>query len=120
MSSVRVHSGADRALTHILRQLCCALNPVKALRRRRQRNPPGAPPGLPSITTSGRAHLQSSISILDVAFSAAETIPVFGAPLKGALEALYKVLRLVEVSSLRTLPSFETGCSNHVWGVAKL
>ncbi|KAJ3526700.1 hypothetical protein NMY22_g10063 [Coprinellus aureogranulatus] len=49
-----------------------------------------------SDVAGGRFVLQTSIVVLDVAFSIAETIPVFGAPLKGALEALCKVLKLVE------------------------
>ncbi|TEB28171.1 hypothetical protein FA13DRAFT_1735797 [Coprinellus micaceus] len=93
MSAIQVYSSADRALAHILKQLCRALNPVKALRR--GGNLPGASPGVLN-TLSRRTHLQTSISVLDVAFSAAETIPVFGPTLKGALEAFCKVLTLIE------------------------
>jgi hypothetical protein len=38
------------------------------------------------------------MSVNSVLFSVAEAIPVFGTSIKGALEALYKVLDLVEVS----------------------
>ncbi|RXW13116.1 hypothetical protein EST38_g12739 [Candolleomyces aberdarensis] len=41
--------------------------------------------------------LHNVITVTDVLFSIAETIPVVGTPIKGALEALCKVLRLVEL-----------------------
>jgi hypothetical protein len=54
---------------------------------------------------------QNAIPVVNVMFSVAETIPVFGATLKGAMEALFKVLVLVEVT-----PSFpaqpNTKCSS--------
>ena len=46
--------------------------------------------------------MQNVISVLDVMFSVAEAIPVFGTPLKGALESLFKILANVEVSNPRT------------------
>ncbi|RXW25732.1 hypothetical protein EST38_g172 [Candolleomyces aberdarensis] len=40
--------------------------------------------------------LQNAIVVTDILFSIAETIPVIGTPIKGALEAVCKVLRVVE------------------------
>ena len=52
-----------------------------------------------SLSTSRRVR-QSFMSVDNVLFSIAETVPVFGTSIKGALEALYKVLDLVEVSEV--------------------
>jgi hypothetical protein len=62
------------------------------------------------ITTraSPRQVLQSFATVNNVLFSIAETIPVIGPSIKGALEALYKVLLLVEVSTLSCFRSEQT------------
>jgi hypothetical protein len=44
------------------------------------------------------AALQTAIVVTDIVASIAETIPVFGTPIKGALEAICKVLRVIEVA----------------------
>jgi hypothetical protein len=49
-----------------------------------------------TLTTS-REWLQSVGCTINVLFSIAEAIPVVGPAIKGALEALYKVLQLIEV-----------------------
>jgi hypothetical protein len=51
-------------------------------------------------TSRSREVLQSFMAVTNVLCSIAETIPVVGPSIKGALEALYKVLYLVEVSTL--------------------
>ncbi|TEB28168.1 hypothetical protein FA13DRAFT_815306 [Coprinellus micaceus] len=70
-----------------------ALNPVKVLRRKRAPTP-HSPKGI--RTSCRRRGLQNSIEVLNIAFSIAETIPVVGPPLKGALEAVCKILGQVE------------------------
>ncbi|TEB28190.1 hypothetical protein FA13DRAFT_1815944, partial [Coprinellus micaceus] len=92
MSIVPASPKAGPSITQILKQLCRALNPVKAGRIRI------SVPRSPDVThtSAHRRTLQSSISALNIAFSIAETIPVVGPPLKGALEALYKILGEVE------------------------
>ncbi|KAJ3542882.1 hypothetical protein NMY22_g3336 [Coprinellus aureogranulatus] len=86
---------AENPFRRIVRQLCSSrLNPIVALRKRRTQ---ASPSEQPCDVSRDRQALQTSIVALDVAFSIAETIPVFGTPLKGALEAMCKVLRLVEV-----------------------
>jgi hypothetical protein len=57
---------------------------------------------------SPRQVLQSFATVNNVLFSIAETIPVIGPSIKGALEALYKVLLLVEVSTLSCFRSEQT------------
>ena len=59
------------------------------------------------IHSPGRRALQSTITVLEVVFSVAEAVPVLGPSLKGALEALSKILKLVEV---RILPGMPGGC----------
>jgi hypothetical protein len=51
-----------------------------------------------AILPRSRRVLQSFMSVNNVLFSIAEAVPVVGPSIKGALEALYKVLDLVEVS----------------------
>ena len=93
MSTGRAKKITGQPIPQILKELFHSLNPVRALRIRIST---GHSQG--EIKGHGRCALQSSIVVLDIAFSAAETIPVFGPPLKGALEALFKVLKLIEVS----------------------
>ena len=95
MSAIQVNENAGPSVSRILKQLFRGLNPVRVLRRMRisaRHSPNGT-----NLSGSRRA-LQSSIEVLNVAFSIAETIPVVGTPLKGALEALYKILGDIEVS----------------------
>ena len=53
-----------------------------------------------AIVPTSRRVLQSFMSVNNVLFSIAEAVPVVGPSIKGALEALYKVLDLIEVSYL--------------------
>jgi hypothetical protein len=99
MSVVETYPLADPFVLQILRQLCHALSPVKALRRRRTPKSPRPLRNSAANTSCSRRGLQSSIEVLNIAFSVAETIPVVSPPLKGALEALCKILGQVEVSS---------------------
>ena len=96
MAVIEAYPVADPSVLQTLRHLCRSLNPVKALRRLRA--PPPHAPNSSEQKSCPRRGLQTSIEVLNIAFSVAETIPVVGAPLKGALEALCKTLGQVEVS----------------------
>ncbi|TEB28191.1 hypothetical protein FA13DRAFT_1690822 [Coprinellus micaceus] len=96
MTIVPENRGTDQPVTRILKRLCCSLSPVRALRRLRISSRHSRKGTDTSSPGCGRRVLQTSIEALDVAFSVAGTIPVVGQPLKGALEALCKVLKGIE------------------------
>ncbi|KAJ3542178.1 hypothetical protein NMY22_g3608 [Coprinellus aureogranulatus] len=78
----------------ILKRFCSSLGTVVPLRLRNKSAVQSS--GEENVPSPGRLALHTSIAALDVAFSVAEAIPVLGPPLKGALEALRKVLVLAE------------------------
>lgn len=87
----------QRTTKTILKQFCSSLKRVVAIRVKfGQQDLAEDDPDL----SSGRRAIQMAITTLDVAFSIAETVPVIGAPLKGALESVCKILKLVDVSLL--------------------
>ncbi|KAJ3542032.1 hypothetical protein NMY22_g3652 [Coprinellus aureogranulatus] len=94
LSEVPTSAGDQNPFKRIFKRLCSSkLNLIVAFRKPKTVRSPADDYDVPGP----RRALQTSIVVFDVAFSVAETIPVFGGPLKGALEALCKVLKLVEV-----------------------
>ncbi|KAJ3531436.1 hypothetical protein NMY22_g8158 [Coprinellus aureogranulatus] len=96
VDAVPTNAATKNRFKRILKGLCSSkLSPIHAVRKQGLSRTAHALPNEGEFS-GGRQILQTSIVVFDVAFSVVETIPVLGGPLKGALEALCKVLRLVE------------------------
>ena len=81
-----------------LRSLRRLVASIADFSKRLIRRAPGAGGPNDGALTTTREWLQSAGVAINVLFSIAEAIPVVGPSIKGALEALYKVLQLIEVS----------------------
>ncbi|RXW19687.1 hypothetical protein EST38_g6164 [Candolleomyces aberdarensis] len=84
----RVIAFRRRATQTFGRLLTCVSRPFRAGKSTEH--------GKDTAPSSSREWLQTLANTINVLFSIAETIPLAGTPIKGALEALHKVLQLIE------------------------